>query len=288
MVRLWLKCRNQDGPGGKRDLNRWCLFNSLQTAVNELEWHSASHEKTSRRFDDEETYRQACNCHRRITRRLFAEFCCARLAGCKYLRTLWPRSRRRGGGVLQPMLLKHFNARAFLINRCGGSCYYYLNPDGSIAQPMPMRQILSSWNLLYGSVWHFSSITIQANIWATFSIQVNKLQQSLLTKLVTRQIYDRCRWTNSTVRHFLPDVHYRYAGYVAYRDWRNRTEQDAAALLLSDLCSVSQLAHSNMWSLVRHLGACGNRLAVRSDRPVLHSLRIRRISGGTIPFHPEC
>jgi len=29
---------------------------------------------------------------------------------------------------------------------------YYLNPDGSIAQPMPMRQILSSWNLLYGSM----------------------------------------------------------------------------------------------------------------------------------------
>jgi len=38
---------------------------------------------------------------------------------------------------------------------------------------------------------------------------------------------------NSTVRQrFLPDVHYRYAGYVAYRGLVNETEleQDAAAL----------------------------------------------------------
>jgi len=64
------------------------------------------------------------------------------------------------------MLLKHFNARASdqplgVVARVR----YYLNPDGSIAQPMPMRQILSSWNLLYGSMRrHFPNITIQANI----------------------------------------------------------------------------------------------------------------------------
>jgi 2-polyprenyl-6-methoxyphenol hydroxylase-like FAD-dependent oxidoreductase len=61
----------------------------------------------------------------------------------------------RGGGiVLQPDVVEAFQRAGISDQPLGvvARVRYYLNPDGSIAQPMPMRQILSSWNLLYGSM----------------------------------------------------------------------------------------------------------------------------------------
>jgi len=109
---------------------------------------------------------------------------------------------------------------------------YYLNPDGSIAQPMPMRQILSSWNLLYGSMRrHFQpSITIQETL-----VSIQGEQVTAIFADETRDTADLligADGPNSVRQRFLPDVHYRYAGYVAYRELVNETEleQDAAAL----------------------------------------------------------
>jgi 2-polyprenyl-6-methoxyphenol hydroxylase-like FAD-dependent oxidoreductase len=68
----------------------------------------------------------------------------------------------RGGGiVLQPDVIEVFQrAGIFYKEPLGVVAHerYYLNPDGRIAQPMAMRQVLTSWNLLYGSMRrHFPS-----------------------------------------------------------------------------------------------------------------------------------
>jgi len=176
------------------------------------------------------------------------EFCCARLLD-KYLRTLW-RSTISAVLCFNLMLLKHFNARAFLITRVVARVRYYLNPDGSIAQPMPMRQILSSWNLLYGSMRHFPTKHYHSG--KHFSIQVNKLQQSLLTKLVTRQIYwsvpmDHDRATTLPAGCPLSLCRIcRLSGLV------NETElEDAAALFTERFVFYHPTrTFSNMWSLV--------------------------------------
>jgi len=98
---------------------------------------------------------------------------------------------------------------------------YYLNPDGSIAQPMPMRQILSSWNLLYGSMRrHFPTKHYHSGKHLS-DIQHSGEQVTAIFADETRDTADLligADGPNSTVRQrFLPDVHYRYAGYVAYR-----------------------------------------------------------------------
>jgi 2-polyprenyl-6-methoxyphenol hydroxylase-like FAD-dependent oxidoreductase len=61
----------------------------------------------------------------------------------------------RGGGiVLQPDVVEAFQLAGISTQSLGVVARerYYLNSDGSIAQPMPMRQMLTSWNLLYGSM----------------------------------------------------------------------------------------------------------------------------------------
>ncbi len=60
----------------------------------------------------------------------------------------------RGGGiVLQPDVIEAFGRAGIRYERSLGVVAherYYLNRDGSIAQPMSMRQVLTSWNFLYG------------------------------------------------------------------------------------------------------------------------------------------
>src|SRR5919202_258645 len=61
----------------------------------------------------------------------------------------------RGGGiVLQPDVIEAFQRAGIPDDSLGVVAHerYYLNRDGKIAQRMPMRQTLTSWNLLYGSM----------------------------------------------------------------------------------------------------------------------------------------
>jgi 2-polyprenyl-6-methoxyphenol hydroxylase-like FAD-dependent oxidoreductase len=145
---------------------------------------------------------------------------------------------RGGGVVLQPDVVAAFQRAGLETQALGVVAHerYYLNPNGSIAQPMPMRQILTSWNLLYGSMRrHFPSEHYHTGK------QLSDIQQE--NQQVTATFTDGTRKAadlligadgpNSTVRHqFLPDVHYQYAGYVAYRGLVDEAdlEGEAAAL----------------------------------------------------------
>jgi len=145
---------------------------------------------------------------------------------------------RGGGVVLQSDVVEAFERAGISTQSLGVEARerYYLNADGSIDQPMPMRQMLTSWNLLYGSMRrYFPSEHYH------YGKQLLDIEQN--GDLVTANFTDRTRDTadlligadgpNSTVRHqFLPDADYRYAGYVAYRGLVNENEldKDAAAL----------------------------------------------------------
>jgi len=82
---------------------------------------------------------------------LFAGMMLLRAIG-RYLRTSAHDLDSRGGGVvLQPDVV--FQRAGIDTQALGVVAHerYYLNPDGSIAQPMPMCQA-HFWNLLYGSM----------------------------------------------------------------------------------------------------------------------------------------
>ena len=67
---------------------------------------------------------------------------------------------RGGGVVLQSDVVEAFGRAGISTQSLGVEARerYYLNSDGSIDEPMPMRQMLTSWNLLYGSMRrHFPS-----------------------------------------------------------------------------------------------------------------------------------
>jgi 2-polyprenyl-6-methoxyphenol hydroxylase-like FAD-dependent oxidoreductase len=145
---------------------------------------------------------------------------------------------RGGGVVLQSDVVEAFQRAGISTQSLGVVARerYYLNSDGSIAQPMPMRQMLTSWNLLYGSMRrHFPSEHYH------YGKHLTDIQQ--IGEKVTAIFADGTRDTadlligadgpNSTVRQqFLPGSRYHYAGYVAYRGLvnENELESDAAAL----------------------------------------------------------
>ncbi|MGH2413132.1 MAG: FAD binding domain-containing protein [Microcystaceae cyanobacterium] len=146
----------------------------------------------------------------------------------------------RGGGiVLQPDVVEVFqraDIRYFEPLGVVAHERYYLNRDGSIAQPMSMRQVLTSWNFLYGSMRrHFPSEHYHQGKTLT-DIQQNGEQVTAIFADGTSDTTDLVIGADgggSTVRQqFLPDVQYRYAGYVAYRGLVEETEldQETAAL----------------------------------------------------------
>jgi 2-polyprenyl-6-methoxyphenol hydroxylase-like FAD-dependent oxidoreductase len=145
----------------------------------------------------------------------------------------------RGGGiVLQPDVVEAFQRAGTPDQSLGVVAHerYYLNQDGSIAQPMPMRQILTSWNLLYGSMQrHFPSEHYHSGKRLTDIQQTGEKVTAIFADGThdTADLLIGADGPNSTVRQlFLPNAHYRYAGYVAYRGLVNEAEfdQDAAAL----------------------------------------------------------
>ncbi len=145
---------------------------------------------------------------------------------------------RGGGVVLQSDVVEAFERAGISTQSLGVAARerYYLNSDGSIDEPMSMRQMLTSWNLLYGSMRrHFPSEHYH------YGKQLLDTRQN--GEQVTATFADGTRDTadlligadgpNSTVRQqFLPDADYRYAGYVAYRGLvnENELESEAAAL----------------------------------------------------------
>ena len=164
----------------------------------------------------------------------------------------------RGGGiVLQPDVIEAFQ-RAGISERALGVVAherYYLNPDGSIAQSMPIRQMLTSWNLLYGSMRrHFPSDHYHCGKYL-IDIQQNDEQVTAIFADGTRDTADlliSADGPNSTVRQrFLPNVHYRYAGYVAYRGLVNETELDEnAAALFTERFVFYQFPNSHILQYV--------------------------------------
>ena len=149
---------------------------------------------------------------------------------------------RGGGVVLQPDVIEAFQRAGISARSLGVQAHerYYLNPDGSIAQPMPMRQMLTSWNLLYGAMRrHFPAEHYHSGKYLT-DIQQSGEQVTAIFADATRDTADLligADGPNSTVRErFLPDAHYHYAGYVAYRGLVNETE------LSMNLCCLENAA----------------------------------------------
>ncbi|WP_193196814.1 FAD binding domain-containing protein [Nostoc sp. MG11] len=164
---------------------------------------------------------------------------------------------RGGGVVLQPDVVEAFQRAGIDTQALGVVAHerYYLNPNGSIAQPMPMRQMLTSWNLLYGSMRrHFPAQHYHAGK------QLSDIHQA--SEKVTATFTDGTRETadlligadgpNSTVRHqFLSDVHYQYAGYVAYRGLVNEADLEAeAATLFTERFVFYQFPNSHILQYV--------------------------------------
>lgn len=132
---------------------------------------------------------------------------------------------------------------------------YYLNRDGSIAQPMAMRQTLTSWNLLYGTMRrHFPAehyhpgkelTRIQqagAKVTATFANGTNEVGDLLVG----------ADGPASTMRRLLlPDYAPQYAGYVAYRGLVDEPDLDAAtAKLLTERFVFYQFPNSHILQYV--------------------------------------
>ncbi|MBD1998569.1 FAD-dependent monooxygenase [Leptolyngbya sp. FACHB-541] len=147
---------------------------------------------------------------------------------------------RGGGVVLQPDVVEAFLRAGVAYEAPLGVVAherYYLKRDGSIAQRMPMRQTLTSWNLLYGSMRrHFPTehyhqgknlVEIEQNDEQVAAIFADGSSD-------TGDLLIGADGANSTVRRLLlPAYEPHYAGYVAYRGLVNETDlgQETAALM---------------------------------------------------------
>jgi 2-polyprenyl-6-methoxyphenol hydroxylase-like FAD-dependent oxidoreductase len=138
---------------------------------------------------------------------------------------------RGGGVVLQPDVVEAFQRIGIPTNALGvvANERYYLQRDDRI-QVMPMRQTLTSWNLLYGSMRrHFPDAHYhQGKVLTNF--QVENEQITAIFTDGTREKADLligADGPNSTLRHLLlPTYEPLYAGYVGYRGLVNEQDLD--------------------------------------------------------------
>lgn len=164
----------------------------------------------------------------------------------------------RGGGiVLQPDVVEAFQRAGINTQALGVVAHerYYLNPNGSIAQPMPMRQMLTSWNLLYGSMRrHFPAEHYHTGKQLSDVQQTNQQVTATFTDGTqnTADLLIGADGPNSTVRHlFLPDAHYQYAGYVAYRGLVNEADLEVeTAVLFTERFVFYQFPNSHILQYV--------------------------------------
>jgi 2-polyprenyl-6-methoxyphenol hydroxylase-like FAD-dependent oxidoreductase len=165
----------------------------------------------------------------------------------------------RGGGiVLQPDVVEAFQRAGVAYQAPLGVVAherYYLNQDGSIAQPMPMRQTLTSWNLLYGSMRrHFPAEHYHQGKNLT-EITQDETQVTATFADGTRETGDLLIGADgptSTIRHLLlPDYTPQYAGYVAYRGLVDERELDrATAKLFTERFVFYQFPNSHILQYV--------------------------------------
>ncbi|NER80605.1 MAG: hypothetical protein F6K42_13730 [Leptolyngbya sp. SIO1D8] len=149
-------------------------------------------------------------------------------------------SSRGGGIVLQPEIVAAFNQANVAYEAPLGVVAnerLYLKPDGSIAQRMVMRQTLTSWNLLYGTMRrHFPNNHYHSGKTLTKIQQTNDQVTATFADgiTVTADLLIGADGADSTVRQqLLPNYQPYYAGYIAYRGLVNESDlpQKTAALL---------------------------------------------------------
>ncbi|MEM6520592.1 MAG: FAD binding domain-containing protein [Cyanobacteria bacterium P01_C01_bin.70] len=165
---------------------------------------------------------------------------------------------RGGGVVLQPDVIEAFQRAGVAHDVPLGVVAherYYLKRDGSIAHRMPMRQTLTSWNLLYGSMArHFPTEHYHQGK-NLVNIQQNEQQATAIFAdgtSDTGNLLIGADGANSTVRRLLlPTYEPRYAGYVAYRGLVNETDLDPeTAALMTERFVFYQFPNSHILQYV--------------------------------------
>ncbi len=139
---------------------------------------------------------------------------------------------RGGGVVLQPEVIEAFQRAGIPHDALGVVAHerYYLQRNSDI-QRMPMRQTLTSWNLLYGSMRrHFPDTHYhQGKVLTNFQEAGDRI--SAIFSDGTREMGDLligADGPNSTLRQLLlPTYIPLYAGYVAYRGLVDERDLDA-------------------------------------------------------------
>lgn len=161
----------------------------------------------------------------------------------------------RGGGiVLQPEILEAFERSGVGYKAPFGVVAherFYLKQDGTIATNMPMRQTLTSWNLLYGSMRrHFPAERYHQGKTLTEVTQNNESVTAIFADGTsdTGDLLVGADGANSTVRKLLlPNYEPHYAGYVAYRGLVDERELDAeTAAMLSERFVFYQFPNSHI------------------------------------------
>jgi 2-polyprenyl-6-methoxyphenol hydroxylase-like FAD-dependent oxidoreductase len=173
-----------------------------------------------------------------------------------YERSPRPLNSRGGGVVLQPDVVEAFNLAGIPHQNLGvvANERYYLQRDGK-TQAMPMRQTLTSWNLLYNSLRrHFpeehyhqgKSLTNfqqhDEGVTAFFADGTQKIGDLLIG----------ADGVTSTVRQLLlPTYEPMYAGYVAYRGLVDEEELDPeTAAIMTERFVFYQFRNSHILEYV--------------------------------------
>ena len=163
-------------------------------------------------------------------------------------------SSRGGGIVLQPEIIEAFQRAGAAYDDPLGVAVnerLYLKSDGGIAQRLAMRQTLTSWNVLYGTMRrHFPDDHYHQGK-ALARIQQDEDQvtaQFTDGSTVSADLLIGADGAGSTVRQqLLPGYEPSYAGYVAYRGLVNEADLSAeTAELLTERFVFYQFPNSHI------------------------------------------
>lgn len=165
---------------------------------------------------------------------------------------------RGGGVVLQPDVVEAFRQAGITEGAPWGVVAnerYYLKRNGSIAQRMPMRQTLTSWNLLYGTMRrHFPKEHYHQGKNLTELQQDSEQVTAIFADgtTATADLLVGADGANSTVRQLLlPSYTPQYAGYVAYRGLVDETGLDPeTAALMTERFVFYQFPNSHILQYV--------------------------------------
>jgi 2-polyprenyl-6-methoxyphenol hydroxylase-like FAD-dependent oxidoreductase len=163
---------------------------------------------------------------------------------------------RGGGVVLQPDVVEAFQRAGIPHDTLGvvANERYYLQRDDRI-QVIPMRQTLTSWNLLYGLMRrHFSDAHYhQGKVLTNFQVE-NEQITAIFTDGTCEKadLLIGADGPNSTLRHLLlPTYEPLYAGYVGYRGLVNEQDLDPeSAAILTERFVFYQFKNSHILQYV--------------------------------------